>query len=166
MCAFAPLMLATTGLQAMGSIMQGNQAAAAGEAQQASYRQAAEAERQASGFEATRVFERNRRATSAAITQVAGSGVALTGSPTEVLADNASQTQLDIDAIRFGSKIKQNNLITQGDLAKFSGDQRQQAGYIGAATNVASGLTSLYTPRASVRMGGSGFGLSGTGGLY
>ncbi len=157
MCAFAPLMLATTGLAAFGSIMQGNQAAAAGEAQQAASYQAAEAERVASGYEATRVADRNKRAASAALVQVAGSGVSLTGSPTEVLADNAMQSQMDIDAIRFGSTIKQNKLKTQGDLAKFSGEQRQTAGYIGAITNIGSGLTQLYTPRASVRMGGSAF---------
>ncbi len=157
MCAFVPLMLATTALTAAGSIMQGNQAAAAGEAQQAAYRQSADNERVASGYEATRLFERNRRASSAALTQVAGSGVSLTGSPTEILADNAIQTQMDIDAIRFGSKIKQNNLTMQGDLALMQGEQKQQAGYFGAATSVASGLTSLYTPRASVRMGGSAF---------
>jgi hypothetical protein len=158
MCAFVPLMLATTALTAAGSIMQGNQAAAAGAAQQQSYQQAADAERLSSGYEATRVADKNARASSAALTQVATSGVGLTGSPTEVLADNAVQSQMDIDAIRFGSKIKQNNLMTQGDLALFSGQQRQQAGYIGAATNVASGLTSLYQPRQSVRMGGSAFG--------
>lgn len=166
MCAFAPLMLATTALSAVGSIMQGNQAAAAGEAQKAAYYQSAQAEQAASGYEATRVADRNRRASSAALTQVAGSGVSLTGSPTDVLADNAVQTQMDIDAIRFGSKIKQNNLTTQGDLAQFTGEQKQQAGYIGAATSVASGLTSLYTPRSAIRMGGSGFSMSGTGGLY
>lgn len=157
MCAFAPLMLATTALSAVGSIMQGNQAAAAGEAQQRAYQASADAERVAAGYEATRVGERNRRAASAALTQVAGSGVSLTGSPTEVLADNAVQSQMDIDAIRFGSKIKQNNLILQGDLARMQGEQKQQAGYIGAATNVMSGLTSLYTPRSSVRLGGSAF---------
>jgi hypothetical protein len=157
MCAFAPLMLATTALSAFGSIMQGNQAAAAGEAQQAANYQAAENERLASGYEATRVADRNRRAAAAALTQVAGSGLTLTGSPTEVLADNAIQSQMDIDAIRFGSTIKQNNLRLQGDLAKMQGDQRQQAGFIGAATNVASGLASLYTPRSAVKFGGSAF---------
>ncbi len=166
MCAMAPLMLATTALSAVGSIMQGNQAAAAGEAQQAAYRTAAENERIASGYEATRVADKNKRAASAALVQVAGSGVTLTGSPTEVLADNAVNSQMDIDAILFGSGIKQNNLITQGELAKMQGEQKQQAGYIGAATNVASGLTALYTPRSSIKMGGSSFSLSGTGGLY
>jgi len=157
MCAMAPLLIATTGLQAVGSIMQGNAAAEAGKAQQAAYQQSAEYERMAAGYEATKVAERNRRAASAALTQVAGSGVSLTGSPTDVLADNAIQSQMDIDAIRFGSTIKQNNLLTQGDLAKMQGDQKQQAGYIGAATNVASGLTALYTPRSSIKMGGSAF---------
>jgi hypothetical protein len=157
MCAMAPLMLATTALSAVGSIMQGNAAAAAGDAQQAAYRQSAEYERQSSAYEATRVADKNKRAASAALVQVAGSGVSLAGSPTEVLADNAIQSQMDIDAIRFGSTIKQNNLLTQGDLAKMQGDQKQQAGYIGAATNVASGLTQLYTPRSSIKLGGSAF---------
>jgi hypothetical protein len=166
MCAMAPLLIATTALSAFGSIMQGNQAAEAGAAQQAAYNQAAENERLASGYEATRVADRNRRAASAALTQVAGSGLTLTGSPTEVLADNAVQSQMDIDAIRFGSQIKQGNLRTQGDLAFMTGQQKQQAGYIGAATSVAGGLTQLYTPRSAIRLGGSGFSLSGTGGLY
>ena len=157
MCAMAPLMLATTALSAVGSVMQGNAAAAAGEAQQAAYQQAADNERLASGYEATKVAEKNRRAASAALVQVAGSGVSLTGSPTEVLADNAIQSQMDIDAIRFGSTIKQNNLLTQGNLAKMQGEQKQQAGYIGAVTNVASGLTSLYTPAKSIKFGGSAF---------
>lgn len=162
MCAFAPLMLASTALSAVGSVMQGNQAAAAGAAQQASYNQAADAERASAGYEATRVYDRNRRAQSAALTQVAGSGVTLAGSPTDVLADNAVQSQMDVDAIRFGSQIKQNNLRTQGDLAMFSGQQRQQAGFLGAVTNVASGLTALYTPRSAIRLGGSGFGMGFT----
>jgi hypothetical protein len=157
MCAFAPLMLATTGLQAFGSIMQGQQAAEAGKAQQAAYNQAAENEGLAAGYEATRVYEKGRRANAAALTQIAGSGVSLAGSPTDVLASNAVQTQMDVEAIRFGSQIKQNNLKLQGDLADFSGQQRQQAGYFGALTNVASGLTSLYTPRSSVRFGTSAF---------
>lgn len=162
MCAFAPLLLASTALSAVGSVMQGNQAAAAGAAQQQAYNQAAEAERVSAGYEATRVYDRNKRAQSAALTQVAGSGVALSGSPADVLADNAVQSQMDVDAIRFGSQIKQNNLRTQGDLAMFSGQQRQQAGFIGAATNIASGLTALYTPRSAVRLGGSGFGMGFT----
>lgn len=157
MCAMAPLLIATTGLQALGSIMQGNAAADAGNAQQAAYYRAAENERLSAGYEATRVADKNKRAASAALVQIAGSGVALTGSPTEVLADNAIQSQMDIDAIRFGSSIKQENLRTQGDLAKMQGDQKQMAGYIGAATNVASGLTSLYTPRSSIKFGGSAF---------
>jgi uncharacterized lipoprotein YbaY len=159
MCAFAPLMLATTALSAVGSIMQGNAAADAGAAQQAAYNQAAENERLAAGYEATRVYDKGRRAQSAALVQVAGSGVSLAGSPTEVLADNAIQTQMDVDAIRFGSQIKQQNLRTQGDLAFMQGQQRQQAGYLGALTTVAGGLTQLYTPRASVRLGGSSFGV-------
>lgn len=161
MCA-PPLLLAATlgtgALSAYGSIMQGNAAAAMGQAQQAAYSQASENEKASSAFEASRVSERNRRATSAALTQVGGSGVTLAGSPTEVLADNAVQTQMDIDAIRFGSQIKQGNLKTQGDLALMTGEQKQQAGYIGAATAIAGSVASLYTPRNSIRLGGSAFG--------
>lgn len=168
MCGFDPVSLfaigtiASTALSATGSVMQGNAAADAGAAQQQAYGQAAENERLASGFEATRVYEKGRRAQSAALVQVAGSGVSLAGSPTEVLADNAVQTQMDVDAIRFGSTIKQNNLTTQGDLAFMTGQQKQQAGYINAATTVASGLTQLYTPRSSIKFGGSGFGMGYT----
>jgi hypothetical protein len=154
MCAFAPLMIAATGLSALGSIMQGNQALAAGNAQQAAYYQQADADRLASGYEATREFEKGRRVQGHATTQIAGSGVAMAGSPTEALIDNAEQNQLDIEAIRFGSQIRQGQLKTQGDLALFKGQQGQQAGYIGAATSAASGLASLYAPSKAVKMGG------------
>jgi hypothetical protein len=172
--------IASTALSATGNIMQGNQAAAMGRAQQLAYNQAAEAQRVSSSYEATRVAEQGRRAQAAGFVETAGSGVLLTGSPTDVLADNAIHTQNEIDAIRFGSMIKEGNLRTQGALALLSGDQRQQAGYIGAATNVASGLTqlytprttdlaALYTPRAAVRFGGSSFpasGMTATGAPY
>jgi hypothetical protein len=157
MCAFAPLLLASTGLAAVGSIMQGNMAAAAGEAQKQAYYRQAEAERTAAGYEGVRTFEQGRKATSAAVATVAGSGVDLTGSPVDVIAANAVQNQMDIDAIMFGSKIKQGQLRTQGDLALMQGEQKQIAGYIGAATNLTKGFSDLYNPRSKVSMGGSLF---------
>jgi hypothetical protein len=189
MCAFVMMALtaASTAMSAAGSIMQGQQADKMGRLQQMAYQQQAENDRVASGYEAVREFERSRAVQSQAITEVGASGVALTGSPVEALADNAVQNQLDIDAIRFGSKIRQGNLRTQGDLARITGQQRKQAGYIGAAATVLGGaariagiagqgggssgeplnispsIASGFAPSRGVYMGGSPF---GSGAIY
>lgn len=151
---FGPLMLVTTGLSVIGNLVQGNQAAAMAKAQKAAYDQQAEATRQAANYEAIREFEKGQKIQSAAITQIGSSGVLTTGSPTEALVENAKQNQLDIEAIRFNALMKSNQLQTQGDIALFGGQQKQQAGYLGAATSVASGLANYYAPTRAVRVGG------------
>lgn len=167
MCAFVPVMLAmtaaSTALSAAGSIMQGRQADKAGRYQQMEYARQAEADQTASGFEATREFEKNRRLQAAGIVQTAGSGLALTGSPIEALSANAVENQLDIDAIRFGSQMRQNTLNMQGHLARYKGQTAKQAGYLGAATTVLSGATSMasmFDPLRSVKLGGPAAGLT------
>jgi hypothetical protein len=151
------LMVAGTAVSAIGSVMQGQQAAAMGAAQQAAYNQQAEADRQAAAFEASREYEKGRRAQSRAMTAVAGSGVTLEGSPTEALAENARQIEMDVQAIRYGSSLRQNNLRTQGEIARFKGEQAQTAGSIGAAGNIFSGLSNIYRPTSAVKFGGSPF---------
>ncbi len=154
---FAAATIGTTALSAAGSIMQGKQAAAMGAMQRQAYQQQADDTRLAAGYEATREFEKGRKVQAHALTQIAASGVELAGSPTEALVENAKQSALDIESIQFGSQIKQNQLNTQGELAYIMGQQKKQAGYISAATTAVSGISQLYAPKNSVRMGGGSF---------
>jgi hypothetical protein len=160
-CAIAPLMmgvsLAGTALSAAGQVMQGKQANAAAQLQQQEYGRQAEEDRVAAAYEASREAAKGQAQQSQALTQVGSSGVMLSGSPTEVLADNAAQNSMDVEAIMYGSKIRQNQLERKGILTAWEGKQKKKAGYLGAATTALSGIGSLYRPQNSVQMGGSTF---------
>ena len=161
MCAMAPLMigasLAGTALSAAGSVMQGKQAAAAAQMQQQEYQRQAAEDRAAAGYEATREFDKGMAQQSQALTDVAASGVGLAGSPTEALAGNAVQNSMDVQAIMYGSKLRQNQLERKGIMTAWEGKQKQKAGYIGAASTALSGISQLYQPAKDIKMGGSIF---------
>ena len=68
--------------------------------------------------------------------------------------ENAKQGQLDLDAIRYGSALRQGNLMTQAGISRFQGRQARQASYIEAAGTVFGGASKMYDPMRSVFMGG------------
>lgn len=151
-------------VSAAGSIMQGQQAAAAAEAQARATEQQAEAQRKADAFEAMQADRKSRLQQASARAQVGASGVGFAGSATEVLAANAGQGQLDLQAIQFGSTLTQNNLRTQADISRMQGKAAKQAGFINAASGLIGGIGNLYDPARSVRMGANPF--ASGGGLY
>ena len=155
MCSLIALGLIGTGIQAAGMIAQGRQAQVMAEYQARAYEQQAQADAQASAFEQGQERKRQDLAAAAARAQVGAAGVALAGSPTEVLAANAREGQLDIQAIRYGSQLRQNQLRTQAGISRFEGRQARQAATIGAAGAVVGGLTSAYS--RSVQFGSSPF---------
>jgi hypothetical protein len=160
MCSIALLGVVVS---AAGSIVAGQQQAQMAEYQARADEQQAQADAEAAGFEASRERRRQELAAANARAQVGASGVALTGSPTEVLTANAREGQLDIQAIRYGSQLRQNNLRTQAGISRFQGKQARTAGFINAASGAISGLSNLYDPNKAVRFGGSAF---SSGGLY
>lgn len=76
-------------------------------------------------------------------------------SPSEVLAANAGQNQLDLKAIQYGSSLRQNNLNTQADISRFSGKQAQTASIFKAGGALVSGISNMYDPNKAVKFGGS-----------
>lgn len=140
MCTFALLAL---GLSAGGAIASGAQQQQMANYQAKAYEQQAQAEGQASAFEAAQERKKQELQQAAARAAVGASGVAVAGSPTEVLAANAKQGQLDIKAIQYGSQIRQNSLRTQADISKFSGKQAMTAGIINGVTGLASGIAKI-----------------------
>jgi hypothetical protein len=153
MCIAAIATIASTVVGVAGAISQGNAAQAAADAQAAALQQQAEAERKAAGFEQAQTFRKQQLEQSAARAAVGASGVAITGSPTEALIANVGQNQLDLQAIQFGSTIKQNNLRTQADIATMQGKQAKTASFINAGGSLFSGISSLYDQKRSVKMG-------------
>lgn len=98
--------------------------------------------------------------------QVGASGVAISGSPAEVLTANARQGQLDIKAIQYGSQLRQNSLTTQAAISRFSGKQAVAASIFRAGGNLVSGLSGIYDPSKAVTFGKSAFPPAPGGGLY
>ena len=140
MCTLA---LLAVGLSAGGALVQGQQQQQMANYQAKAYEQQAQADAQASAFEQAQEKHKQGLQQAAARAAVGASGVAVAGSPTEVLAANARQNQLDLKAIQFGSQIRQNNLRTQADISKFSGKQAMTAGIIGAVSSGVSGLAKI-----------------------
>lgn len=147
----------STAVSVAGSIMAGQQQAAMADAQAKAYEQQAQADAQASAYEAQRERKKQELMQANARAQVGASGVSLAGSPTETLAANAREGELDLASIRYGSQLRQNNLRTQADISRFSGRQARAAGYINAGSGFISGLSNLYDPNKAVRFGRSAF---------
>jgi len=133
-----------TAVSAAGSIMEGDAARAAGDLQEQAYKQQAQADKQAAAFEMQRERYQQDLAAGRARAQVGASGVAFQGSPTGVLTAQAREGQLDLEAIRYGSRLRQNQLRTQGQIAAFGGQQAQTAGYISAGTKAVRFGTSIF----------------------
>lgn len=157
MCSILALGIAGTAISAFGSIAQGVQQQQMANMQAKAYEQQAQADAQASAYEAQQERRRQNLLAANARAQVGASGVALSGSPTEVLTANARQGALDIEAIRYGSQLRQNSLKTQADISRFSGKQAKTAGFINAGSNLVSGLSNLYDPNRAVKFGRSPF---------
>jgi hypothetical protein len=145
------------GLNAAGSLMQGSQQAAMAEAQAKALEQQAKADQQASAYEQQQERRKQELIQANARAQVGASGVGFAGSPTAVLTENAGRGQLDIEAIQYGSRLRQNNLGTQAEISRFQGKQAKQAGFINAASGLVSGISNLYDPNRAVKFGKSAF---------
>lgn len=144
-------------LSVAGSLASGAMAQANAEAQARAYEQQARADSQASAYEQAREKHKQDLLAAQARAQVGASGVGFQGSPTEVLVANAREGQMDLQAIQYGSQIRQNNLRDQAAISRFQGKQAKAAGFINAGSNVISGLSGLYDPSRASRFGGSVF---------
>lgn len=144
------------GLSAAGSIMQGNAQAKAAEAQARvaeNNRKMAENAVSEAGKEGAREqmrFRQNAAQFAASQeSQLAASGVALSGSAANVLADTAMGIEQDADMIRFNSlkkrwgyQVEATNYANEASAAKASAKNARLSGRIGAATSlIGTGLT-------------------------
>ncbi len=154
---FTLLTIAGTGISMAGSLAQGQQAAQMSEYQARAQEQQAEADAQATAFEIQRERRRQELLAANARAQVGASGVALQGSPTEVLLSNARENELDLQAIRYGGQLRQNNMRTQAQITRYSGQQAKTASIFSAGSQFVSGISSLYDPNRAVRFGSSSF---------
>lgn len=130
----------STAVGVAGSIQQG-------QAQKKMAERNAQAIEQNTKFNAARQQDRAQRMAAQGRVNIAKSGVQTSGSPLDVLADSAMQSELDhLSIIRSGD--------SQAALSRYEGASAAQRGYFGAAT------TALYG--ASRAMGAFGGGVGGS----
>jgi hypothetical protein len=167
MCTLA---LIGTALSVGGALVEGQQSKQMADYQAKAYEQQARADAQSAAFEQSQERYKQDLLKSQARAQAGASGVGISGSPTEVLAANARQGQVDLDAIQYGSRLRQNNLNSQAAISRFSGKQAATASIFKAGSSLVSGLSGLYDPTKAVTFGKGSFppppGGFSTGGLY
>lgn len=142
-----------TAVSAAGAIAQGQQQSALAKAQAQAQEQQAEAERRAAAYESAKEFRQQQLLQSSARAQVGASGVGFAGSPTAALVANAGEGQMELEAIQFGSTIRQNNLRTQADISRMQGKAARTNSMFGAASTIIGGASNIYSDyRRSVRL--------------
>lgn len=138
-----------TALSVGGSLLEGQQQKQMADYQAKAYEQQAQADAQSAAFELSQERHKQDLLQSQARAQAGASGVGIAGSPTEVLAANARQGQMDLSAMLYGSRLRQNNLHDQAAISRFSGKQAVTASIFNAGSNLVGGLSKIYDPTKS-----------------
>ena len=146
MCTLALLGLAGTALSVGGALLEGQQQKQMADYQAMAYEQHAQADAQQAAFDQSQERHKQDLLQAQARAQVGASGVGIAGSPTEVLAANARQGQMDLGAMLYGSKLRQNNLNTQAAISRFQGKQAVTSSIFGAGSALVGGLSKIYDP--------------------
>jgi hypothetical protein len=141
--------LAGSLVSGMGSIMAGNQQAAASRAQGKADRVGAQNTFYQGEFEAGKVRNEADKLTGRQVAGVGESGFALSGSPLDVIGSSASDAALDIGAIKWSARSSAENLQYKAKLEDINAKSQQTGGYLNAAAGVLGSIskfTSLGQP--------------------
>lgn len=140
-------------ISAGGALMQGVQDKQLSDYQAKAYEQQARAEAQSAAFEQSQERHKQDLLESLARAQAGASGVGIAGSPAEVLAAKARQGQVDLNAIRYSSTLRQNNLLGQAASSRFSANQALTTSFFKAGNSFVNDLSGLYKPANAVKLG-------------
>ena len=134
-----PVLAAAVGVQALGSIMQGQQQAAASRYNAGVAENNATAARQSAAYEEARQREKVQAQQGQARANAGASGLQFTGSPLDVIAQNAENAELDSLAIRDGGTLRSNAYQAQAAGDRAAADAAELGGFVGAGTAVLTG---------------------------
>lgn len=143
MCTLA---LLGTALSVGGALAQGQQQKQMADHQARSYQQQALADAQGAAIDMRRERHKQDLLQAQARAQAGASGVGIAGSPTEVLAANARQGQVDLDAMLYATRLRQNTLNNQAALSRFSGRQAVATSFLNAGSALVGGLSKIQDP--------------------
>ena len=137
------LMLAGTGVTALGSIQQGNAAKQAANFNAQVANNNAIAARQNAAANAKRLEREARLRAGANIAASGASGVQVSGSVMDLLEDNAMEEELDRLTILHQGELQASGLESSATLLRAEGSAAQRAGFTGAAGTLLSGAGKL-----------------------
>lgn len=137
------LMAVSTAMSAVGAIREGNATDAAARAQAQATEQQAQGVRNRAQFDIAQERRAQRQALGQQVAQFGSQGTALIGQPIDLLADNAKQAELALQAIRFEGEIAARNQENQAALTRFRGRQARSDGVFKAGTALLSGATKI-----------------------
>jgi len=129
--------LAGAAVSAVGSIAAGNAQNAAAKSQAKYLERQAKATREKSAFDQGRLRRKADRLLGRQIAGFAKAGVGIEGSPTDVIDDSLTESNLDVAAVDYSGKVNASNLETQADLTRQRGKDAKLGGIIGALKPIA-----------------------------
>lgn len=141
MCDPLTLTIATTAVAAGGQLLNGMQQAQGYQQQAAFQRRQAVMEGQRGAYEAARTQEQNDRKLASMRGSYLSEGIALEGSPSEVIADSATQASLDEQAIKYGARVRAGNLQFEAQQSRDNAGRAMTGAVIGAVGTAFSGFS-------------------------
>lgn len=127
-------------LQGVGAKAQSNQEAENLKAQGAAQRRQAAITTTTGAYQATRKQEEVDRALGQNRAAYSGSGVALSGTPADVLAENATEGALDVAAIRWNSGMEADTQRYNASVSDVSAKATKKAGNLAFITPIIGGV--------------------------
>lgn len=137
------LTLLSTGLQVFGSIAGGNAQADSDKRQAQQIGRQAALENERTAEEIRRERRDQKRLVGSQIANFSANGIQIDGSAADVIEDSAREADLDIEAIRFGNRTKQENFAFEQGQLRQRGRNSRRAGFVNAFSSLVSGGTKL-----------------------
>lgn len=131
--------VAATAIAAAGAIRQGQAAANAAEYNAELAEQNATASRQQAAANAAASDREARKRLGAIEATVGASGVAMEGSPLDILQESALNAELDRQNILYGGETRSRGYESTATLERYRGDEAETAGYMRAGSELIGG---------------------------
>ena len=145
-------------ISAAGTMFSAMSQAQAARSQAAQFERQAQIERDRGIFESQRERERHRRVAGEQRAAFLASGVALEGSPTDVIVDSGQENEIDIEAIKYGARIREDNYRFSAQMARHNARQEMVGGFIGSLAPMISGIGQQFGGQFGGTSLRSGFG--------
>lgn len=133
MCDLTAMMVIGTVVSAGSSIASGMQTASQYEKQALATERQAELEGEQGEYEATQLEKQNQHTIASTNAAFSAEGVKVSDT---VMRITAEELALNVEAVRFGTEINQENLATQAEIQRSTGSNALIGGFVDAATTL------------------------------